>query len=158
MACCNKRKFTDHHTVFWKEASISFLKLYVAYPALENYPGPLPCSVGTLRAREGYVRMTCHCAETAQMWRGDTELASEGHFLSERFHFYSIQQSILRITAVEYAPSSLSSRELLPDGLSILHNDICPLRHKGQNPQLKSQRFGQSIGYLVELISDQKFY
>lgn len=32
--CYNKRKFIDDHAVFYKGASISFLKLYVAYPAL----------------------------------------------------------------------------------------------------------------------------
>lgn len=101
--CCNKRKLIDKCAVVWKGASISFLKLYVAHPALENYPSPFLSSGRTLRAEEGYVRITRHRAEAAQMWQGDRKLASEGDFFVCRrsFHFYSVQHSsILSVAAV----------------------------------------------------------
>lgn len=103
MMCCNKRKLIDNCAVVWKGASSSFLKLYVAYPALENYPRPLLSSGRALRAKEGYVRITRHRAETAQMWQGDMKRASEGDFFCcwRSFHFYSVQHnSISSIAAV----------------------------------------------------------
>ena len=109
--CCNKRKLIDNCTVFWKGASISFLKLYVAYPTWENYPSCSHCSGRTPRAKEG-------CQNHSSSSRDGTEMTGRyatgiwrrcfvgEAFILTAFNIVHYRAELLQ----EYRHSSLSSR------------------------------------------------
>lgn len=149
MMCYNGRKFIDDHTVFWKGASISFLKLYVAYPALENYPNPSHYSLGLWgrgRLGQNHTSLSRDTAGEkgrykAGIWR--TLLVGETYFYSVQ-HSSVWSKSAVRILAFFLFQQSSSCHM----GFPFSHSEVCHCRM--QNILLRSQRFRQSIVYFIK--------